>query len=265
MGSKPPAAPASAVSTADLTGAWNNANDAIGSAGTNTIPADVWQTYGSDLMSPTPYGYDPKQGMDMGRMWQQQGPKMFAAGDAVLQQGMDPQNELYNRTAGQVQNQTRAGQAARGIMNDPYGASVEGGVMKDFNIDWQNAQLQRMVQAIQGGSTAYGSGGNAIAGGEAMMQGIPNNMAAYAGNLQQLGMNTTVPDQWQAGAYSNLFGTGSSAQANAYQNQLAAYKQKQADSQAMWSGIGKIAGVAAAPFTGGASLALTGGSMMGGR
>lgn len=246
MGSKPPpAVPASAVSTQDLKGAWGGAMGAIGSAGNNTIPSDVWSTYGSDLMSPVPYGYDPSHTVEMGNLWSSQGPKMFAAGDAILNQGLDPQQALYNRTQNQVEQQTRAGLEARGVNSTPYGASVEGGNMSNFNIDWQNAQLQRMMQAIQGGATAYGSGGNAIAGGEGLAAGVPQNMATYAGNLQQLGMNTTLPDQWQAGAYSNLFGTGSTAQNQQYQNQLARFKAQQDQSNAMWGGIGKIAGTAA--------------------
>jgi|SRR5882762_5765658 len=245
MGSKPPASPASPVSTADLSGAFGNANQAIQSAGNNTIPTDIWNQFSSSLASPTPYGYDPSRTVDMARLWSEQGPKMFAAGDAVLNQGLDPQNELYNRTQNQVQQQTRAGLEARGINTTPYGASVEGGVNKDFNIDWQNAQLQRLVQAIQGESTAYGAGGNAIAGGESLGAGVPQNMATYAGNLQQLGMNTTVPDQWRAGAYTNLFGTGSQAQNANYQNSLARFKAQQDSSNAMWSGTGKVAGTAA--------------------
>lgn len=248
--SKPPKAPAQAVSSEDLSGAWSGAMNSIGAAGSNTVPNDVWEMYSPELLTKTPYGYDPNATVDYGNMWSGQGQNMFAAGDHILNMGMDPQNALYDRTQNQVEQQTRAGQAARGIQTTPYGASVEGGVMKDFNIDWQNAQLQRMMQAIQGGATAYGAGGNAISGGQNLAAGVPQNMATYAGNLQQLGMNTTVPEQWKAGAYSNLFGTGSSAQSGNYQNQVSAWKAKEDADAAFWGGIGKLGGTAVSAYAG---------------
>jgi hypothetical protein len=254
--SKPPKAPAQAVATSDLKDAWGGAMGSIGAAGDNTIPTDVWEMFSPEMVTKTPYGYDPNATVNFGNMWSNQAPAMFAAGNQILQQGMDPQNALYDRTRGQVEQQTRAGQAARGINMTPYGASVEGGVMSDFNIDWENAQLARMMQAIQGGATAFGAGGNAIQGGQNLAASVPQNMATYAGNLQQLGINTTVPDQWKAGAYSNLFGIGSNAQNQNYGNQLEAFKAKEASEAAMWGGIGKLAGIGLAPFTGGMSLGM---------
>lgn len=248
--SKPPAAPKSPVSTEDLKGAWGGAMGAIGGVADNTIPNDVWNMYSNELMSPTPYGYNPAQTVQQGQLWSSQAPEMFAAGRHILGQGMDPQNELYNRTQNQVEQQTRAAQAQRGIQTTPYGASAEGGVMSDFNIDWQNAQLQRMLQAIQGGATAFQSGGQAIAGGEGIAAGAPQNMATYANSLQQLGMQTNLPEQWQAGAYANLFGAGSGAQSSNYQNQVAAWKAKEDADAAFWGGIGKLGGTAISTFAG---------------
>src|SRR5262249_46318276 len=78
-----------------------------------------------------------------------QAQKLWSLEDPIIEQGMDPQNALYGRTAQQLQDQTRAGLAARGILMDPYGAGVEGSTMSNFNIDWQNNQLQRRIAAAQ--------------------------------------------------------------------------------------------------------------------
>ncbi len=67
----------------------------------------------------------------------------------IQSQAFDPQNALYQRTMQQLQDQTRAGLEARGLGMDPFGAGVEGSTMSNFNIDWQNQQLQRETQGAQ--------------------------------------------------------------------------------------------------------------------
>lgn len=82
-----------------------------------------------------------------------------AAGQ-VLNTGFDPQNALYNRTAQQLQDQTRVGEAQRGIAMSTYGAGLENQAMSNFNIDWQNNQLGRQTQALG----AFGQASNAATG-----------------------------------------------------------------------------------------------------
>jgi hypothetical protein len=78
----------------------------------------------------------------------------------IMQTGFDPQNALYARMQQQVQDQTRAGLEARGVDSTPYGAGIEGQQMSNFNIDWQNQQLQRQATAAgaAGGLTTAGAG-----------------------------------------------------------------------------------------------------------
>ncbi len=93
----------------------------------------------------------------------------------IGQMGFDPQNALYDRTLQQVQDQQRAGQAARGISMSPYGAGLEGDATRNFNIDWQNQQLKRAsdaASAMEGlGSSAFNLGSGAT------------DLAASAGRL----------------------------------------------------------------------------------
>jgi hypothetical protein len=79
--------------------------------------------------------------------------KQFGAGDAIRTQAFDPQNALYDRTYNRLSDQTGAGIANSGLANTPYGQSVRGNTLGNFNIDWQNQQLQRMMQ---GGQAAAG-------------------------------------------------------------------------------------------------------------
>lgn len=241
---KAPTAPASPVNTGQIQGAWNSANDNAATASGNTRPQQAYDFFAPQLMSSTPYGYDPAQTVDYGNQWSAQGPQMFQYANQMMNEGFDPQNEFYDRAAGQQQNQMRASQGARGIQMSPYGAGLENHGMSDFNIDWRNQQLQRQALASQGASQLWGQGGQAIQGGQQMAAGAPQQVAGYAGQLQQLGMNANAPQMWGAQQYGNMFGQGTAAQQGAYQGQLGQYNANQAASNATWNGIGKLAGTA---------------------
>lgn len=66
----------------------------------------------------------------------------------ILNTAFDPQDALYNRTLQQLQDQTRASEAVRGIATSPVGASLENQNLENFNIDWQNNQLGRETQGL---------------------------------------------------------------------------------------------------------------------
>lgn len=83
-----------------------------------------------------------------------QGMDAINRGGALWQAGADPQRELYNRMQQQVTDQSRAGQSARGIAMGPYGAGIEQQALTNFDIDWRNNQLDRMLSAGQGANQA---------------------------------------------------------------------------------------------------------------
>jgi hypothetical protein len=128
--------------------------------------------------------------------------------------GFDPQNALYNRTVQQLQDQTRAGLEARGIDNTPYGAGVEGQTMGNFNIDWQNNELQRQLQAAQGAGSLLGQGANVAGFGTGLQAQAPGQFATAS----------AMPYATAAGigggqnqAINSLLGIGSSGQSIAQQ------------------------------------------------
>jgi hypothetical protein len=202
----------------------------------------AYNFFAPGMMSMTPYGFDPVQMANASMAAGQQGQNMFGAGNAALNMAFDPQSALYNRTAQRIQDQTRASQAARGIQTTPYGAGLENQAMSDFNIDWENNLLNRAATGIQAGSTAYGSGINTMQGGYGMASSVPSFMQTYLGNMQNLGTQAFNPQAQGAQLYSNLFGVGTAAQQNAYQQQLAQFQQNQAAQQGFWGGIGKLGG-----------------------
>lgn len=170
-------------------------------AGNQTQPL-AWQT--AQNLYNNPYAQQYQQGAGVGAAFGQGAAQnQYAAGDAVygnfgpqvtaastiMNLGLDPQSALYNRTLGQVTQQTRAGNEARGIDMTPYGGSVEANALGNFNIDWQNNQLLRAI-------SAGGAAGNLYAGA--------NNTAQLAAGLQ--------------GGAGNLYGQASAMPYNAYGN-----------------------------------------------
>lgn len=98
--------------------------------------------------------------MDSGNTFQTAANSVIPYASSIAQTAFDPQNALYAKTQHDLIDQTRAGQAARGVATTPYGAAGESDTLRKFDIDWQNAQLGRQTA---GGTAAAGiinSGGN---------------------------------------------------------------------------------------------------------
>jgi hypothetical protein len=136
------------------------------------------------------------------------------ASNQLLQTGQDPQSALYNRTAQQVLDQQRAISAMSGVGTSPYGAGVTGQTMANFNIDWQNAQLARQAQALQGAGAGFGQAG-ALTSEQAALQG--QALAALTGMGGQAGAAGGL-----YGLGQNVLGQGANAYSQAAQQAAAA-------------------------------------------
>lgn len=195
------------------------------------------------------------------------GNNSFAAGNQLWNTAQDPQQALYNRTLQQTQDQTRAGQAARGVLTSPYGVGLENQAVNNFNMDWQNQQLQRQLQGLQGMNSAYGTGAslynqagqgqtqgvNAYTGASMLpyqvQQQIGNNQFGALSNLGNFGNAGAQLPQQQIADWQNYLGYGNqvaqtnNAQANA-QAQLGLQQAQQGfqQNQQMFGGLGNLAG-----------------------
>lgn len=89
-----------------------------------------------------------------------QGNNMYSGANAVMNTAFDPQQTLYNKLQQQNTDQTNANEAQRGITMSPYGAGVANESNKNFNIDWQNQQLQRQESGLQSAGTGNTTGAN---------------------------------------------------------------------------------------------------------
>lgn len=93
---------------------------------------------------------------------------LISAGQQVFNTAFDPQSALYNRTVQQLQDQTGATNSMYGLGSSAAGAGVANQALSNFNIDWQNQQLQRQLQGLQGYGQAIGQAGQAGAQGGAL-------------------------------------------------------------------------------------------------
>jgi hypothetical protein len=93
---------------------------------------------------------------------------LLNAGQQVYNTAFDPQSALYNRTLQQLQDQTGATNSMYGLGSSAAGAGVANQALSNFNIDWQNQQLQRQLSGLQGYGSAIGQAGQAGAQGGAL-------------------------------------------------------------------------------------------------
>lgn len=172
---------------------------------------------------------------------------LLGAGQDIYGLARDPQSALYNRTAQQLQEQTGATNAMYGLGSSAAGAGVANQAMSNFNIDWQNNQLQRALQGLGGYTGAAQTAGGYGQLGTAQAQAAPGYYE-QAGTVP-LNMNLALAGiPGQAGsAYGqymnqNVYGPGQSIQGQAipYMNygqgaQSVPYQQAQQGAGALGS------------------------------
>lgn len=167
---------------------------------------------------------------------------LYGAGRDTFAAAQDPRSALYNRTLQQVQDQSRAASSIRGIGMSPYSAGLENDATRNFNIDWQNQQLGRMLSGLQGMTGAYGGAGQQGQLTGANLTGAMNFGAQAPAYTLASGQ---VPWQaWQTafGApidWANKFSTGVNT---AFNPNLANYNQNQSSSgtNALLTGLDKL-------------------------
>jgi hypothetical protein len=96
------------------------------------------------------------------------GTSLYPYAQNIMQTAFDPQQQLYNQTLQQSQDQWRTSEAARGIEMSPYGAGLENKATSDFNINWQNNQLNREATGASAAGGLVGAGAGAATAGQGM-------------------------------------------------------------------------------------------------
>lgn len=157
------------------------------------------------------------------------------AGNQIYQTAFDPQQALYNQLQNQTTQQAAAANAASGVTG-PYAAGVTDQALQNFNINWQNQQLQRQATGEQAAGQAYSGAtalGNAALGTLTTATSLPyqtyntqqgNDISAL--NSLVSGTNAAfAPDTAEANLLQSYLGFGQSA------SQLAQAGQQQGFAQ----------------------------------
>ncbi len=126
--------------------------------------------------------------------------QLMGAGNQLWQTAQDPQNALRNRLMQQVQDTSRAGTSMRGIGTGAQAAGLENQATGNFMQDWENQQLGRQYQGLQGMAGAYGQAGQQ---GQAVGRNLTGAMGMGALGPQFLEQGVQYPFD-----IANMFGGG---------------------------------------------------------
>lgn len=128
---------------------------------------------------------------------------LLGAGKQVFNMGLDPQSALYDRTLNQLTQQTGVTNSMYGLGSSAAGAGVQNQALSNFNIDWQNNQLQRAAQGLQAYSGAAGTAGRYGELGTSQLQAAPGYTLA-AGSTPY---NTAQTIAGVPGSLANTYGS----------------------------------------------------------
>lgn len=223
-------------SMGDMSGAASGAFGGIGnlSGFTNPLfPAAAGIGAGM-INSPYAGGYQAGAGV-AGGLGGTAAMNQFGAGGQILNTAFDPQQDLYNRTLAQTTDAARAGLAARGMADTPWGAGVENQAVRDFNMNWQNQQLARQIAGGQAGAGLQAGAAPLFMQSAAYpwqtQQQIGGANLGTIGNLSTLGQGAAAVPQQQIQNYLNYLQTTGQLQgqgnAQQLQNYLAALSGQQ--------------------------------------
>ncbi len=195
------------------------------------------------------------------------GQNLINAQNQILQTSMDPQQALYNQLLQQTTDQTRAGEAARGLAMSPIGSQLESNALNQFNIAWQNQQLNRQIAGANAAGTAGRTGvGLQGVGAQYMQQGsqypyaqaqnIAQNQLGAIGANQAAMQGALTPQQQAIGNWLQYAGQGAQSQLQNASLQNASALTGAGWGNAVQSAIGGLSGLF--PNTGSSSSGSSG-------
>lgn len=226
-------------------------------SGYGPISNNIMQSYLPAFSGSTtaPSGWNPGQTVDVGNAVTGQSAPLFTAGNNLLnyyinQNGFN--SPAYQDAAHATTEQIRAGESARGIANTPYGAGLEAEGMGKFNTNWSQNMANIAATAGNAATPMFSAGGKLATGGQTLGESAPVTQMQLATGAMGLPQQGAAIPQMAVGdwlsylsggigatqAQNSAIGMLNDAMNQNYKNQMTQYNSN----NAMWSGIGNIAG-----------------------
>jgi hypothetical protein len=162
-------------------------------AGAQDLSAAYTPILASAIGGPT--GYNPAQTTAYGNSLSGSAEPLGGYVNQSLTTGYDPQNALFQQQSQLLQDQTRAAEAAQGVAGTPYGASVEGQTMGNFDLQWLNQEQARQQAAAQTASTLLQGEGSGLTAGQNLAAAGPETQSQLLQNAQQGIQSGMAPTQ----------------------------------------------------------------------
>lgn len=189
-----------------------------------------------------------------------------AAGQQVFNQATDPNQAQYNLSLSNLNSQTNAQQALRGLGNSAVGASEIANTDANFGINWNTQQIQNSIAGEGALASAYntagsyGQLGNADLQGASQLGALQPQYQLAAGSTPYNAANTIQNNQLSqaAGIQGQIIpylNGGIGATGNAFN---AANQQAQSAGSSAATGIGSAAQGLASYFNNGGTPVTTG-------
>lgn len=179
---------------------------------------------------------------------------------SVMNMGLDPQLALYNSQLQQTNDQANVANAQYGLTGQQAVGNLNQ-ADKNFNMDWQNNELQRAIAGLNaGGSAITNASGNAInasnlgtTGASNLLAGgaTPYNAANTIGNTQESALNEYLAQllgpvtstQQTIGNLSDYLGKGINASASGAQIANQDFTSQMSAANSLGSGLSSIMGL----------------------
>lgn len=186
---------------------------------------------------------------------------LLPGAQSVMNMGLDPQLALYNQQLQQTNDQANVANAQYGLTGQQAAGSLNQ-ADNNFNINWQNNELQRAIAGLNaGGSAITNASGDAInasnlgtTGASNILAGgaAPYNAANTIGNTQETALNDYIAQllgpvtssQQTIGDLSTYLGQGINASASGASIANQDYQSSLSAANSLGSGLSSILGLA---------------------
>ena len=185
---------------------------------------------------------------------------LLAGGQQVYNMGLDPQQALYNQQLQGTNDAANVANAQYGLTGQQAAGNLNQATT-NFNIDWQNNELQRALSGLSGasgadtaagalGTTAAGLGNTGatatLAGGNTPYQAagqISTNQSSALQNYINALLGPSTSAQATIGNEQNYLNTGVSASEGGASQAAQDYQNQFGDTSSIFGGLGSILGL----------------------